>query len=1220
MGAGGFSVVFAATREADGAPTLLKVGRVAAPVLLARFQREASAMERVGPPHVPTLHAQGRTEDGRPYLVMERFFGQTLAEWLATQPSPPPLPWTVRFMDALLAAVDAAHARGVVHRDLKPENIFLAGAEQRVVLLDLGLARRPDQDEPELTRTGVTLGTPHYMAPEQIHASRTAGAPADLYALGVILYELLTSRLPFGGDLGAVEHGHLALRPPRPREHAPVPAAIEELVLACLAKEPSRRPPSAAALREALAAAAATASAWSPAMPVARHLLAEGRHPVVLAVIEGNLDARFLAGVTARHGGILARQQARRAVAVFSGQDVEHPAGAALAMVRTLAEVPGTRAALHLDRVLLRRRKGAALTAYGAAVERPDTWLPVEPWSGVRFTPAFAAIAPDSAAATIPADTLEVAPGTTGSRSTVAPPGAPLLGRDEVLTALEGSARVPFVEARPALFTLLGERGLGKSRLAAEAAAIARRLRPEATVVPLYPPVGTVHGLGEELLRNLAALAPGTSPEGRPEGLAETIQRAAREAPVAIVLDDAQLADPELLDALELSTLDGSDLRLWVVVAAQPGFERTRPGWGSRTRFHTRRMLSPLTDGDAVALAAELLRPAEYPPAAALEHLARWGDNNPASLTEIARALKRAGVVRRRSGTTSWYVATADLQAGTPSPAWAWIASRRLAMLPPELAALARLCAVLGASFTREELERVQDALDRAGRAATPVDVGYGLRALVDVALLECGPEQGFFFASAMLRDALHETLEPAHRTAAHEHALAYWKERAARDGEGTAALEAVSRHAAACGRPDEAGAAHLALGDLGFARHRHVDADQRYTAALTLLPEHDLSRRAAALAGRGRSRYRIGRAREAQEDLVAGRDLAARTGDRALVALLLLEEATALDWMREFSASAARVDEARPLVHDLASPRLAVRLRIAEGRTCHRRNQTLESIALLRQAVEEATALEDDESRSIALLLLAPQLALTGELVEAQATFGVLIDLLTATGDLPHLASAHTNRTFLWEALREPDRALADLAQAMALTRQLGDPMLERLAACNVSDVLYCAGRSLEALEVAQRACFLEERFFPHPVAWGRLNAARALVMLERHDEARSLVEALVVSSPVDLTQASRIAAGLRALLEMLQLVLSDLGALTPELTPARTWDALLQACEETLPADWVLELVYWRARMALRSSRSAEAEAARQRAVALDPTSGWTSRIHALFTPSPS
>src|SRR5262249_41703479 len=143
----------------------------------------------------PRHHAHGQLDDGRPYIVMERLFGATLGDRMAERLDPMPAAQAVAIVEAIAASLAAAHGRGPLHRDLKPDNVFVADEGQRVALLDFGLTRRLDgAAETDLTSEGAVLGTPEYMAPEQLHAAREVGPAADVYALGVILYELLTLR------------------------------------------------------------------------------------------------------------------------------------------------------------------------------------------------------------------------------------------------------------------------------------------------------------------------------------------------------------------------------------------------------------------------------------------------------------------------------------------------------------------------------------------------------------------------------------------------------------------------------------------------------------------------------------------------------------------------------------------------------------------------------------------------------------------------------------------------------------------------------------------------------------------------------------------------------------------------------------------------------------------------------------------------------------------
>ncbi len=1242
LGAGGFAVVWAATRDRDGAALTIKVGRTETPVLAERFRREAEAMRLVGPPSTPELHEHGRLADGRPFIVMERLLGETLAELLMRRPDPPPLAEVARLGDALLDALMAAHARDVIHRDVKPDNIFLADAGARVALLDFGLVRRAEAVEAELTRSGVAVGTPEYMAPEQIRAARGVGAQADIYSIGVTLFEIVTLRVPFVGERSSIEHGHVALRPPRPSDFAPVPPALEELILACLAKQPERRPAGAAALRRALAAACAAPAIEPPEPSQPRacprgacgaRLLGEGKHPVVLAAIECDGDAAALrASITGRRG-FIARQRGRRSVAVFSGLDVEDPTRAAVAAVREVVAVePGARGALHLASVSLRRKEGGLRTAYGPEIERPEDWLPPEPWSGVHITSALTATlpepapprAPDADMGDVPMDLAGPAiftspshtDGMTAERSSESRARIPPLGRGDVLERLGASLRAPFEQARPALFTLLGDPGLGKTCLAVEAAALAQAARPEALIVSLWAEA-SVAGARSTLIRDLLT-ALGDSGRGaalpdRAREIAEALQRRARRGPVAVILDDAQWAESEVLEALEYATLDGADLPLWVVVAASPRLERLRPGWGDRTRHRDRVTLDPLPQPAAAALAAELLRPAEYIPQAALERLARWSAGNPAALAEVARSLKRAGAVRRRPNTTSYYLATAAVEALPASPAWQWLAARRLGAIAPELAACLRLCAVLGAAFSRDEVEHIQDALERAGLAATPVDAGFGLSALAEEGLLERGAGAHFSFHGKPLQEAVYELVEPAQRARIHELALGYWRARAGEEAS-VEALERLARHAAACGRREEAADAHLALGAIALGKHRAVEADLHYTAALEQAHGEDTRRRAAALSGRGRCRYRIGRAREAVEDLAGARALHERAGDNERAAEALLEQATALDWQRQFEASARCVEEARPLVKMARTPRLSLQLMVAEGRTLYRTWDVPRSIDVLRSACSTARELGDYENRVVALLILSLELAVANELGEAEERFDEVIRITADAQDINHLAAAYTNRFVFWYMRKEVDRALDDMRRAIALSRTSGNPRLEHIVSLVSVEFLFQFDRDEEALALAHRTRLLEDRFSERPAAQGTIMLARILLTLGKLDEALQVMRALDSIESPELTEASEVRDKLKVLTWMLKLVRLELERSEADDLRASEWNALLHFAEQQ-EDEFFLEVVYWCVYTSLGSRRAAEASLTLDRARARRERSDkWRTRLAAL------
>ena len=220
----------------------------------ARLRREAVVLRTIGPPHVPRLHATGQLADGGFYVVMELISWPTLAERLGDRPGWSPA-GVLPVARGIFTAVDAAHAHGLVHRDLKAENIHVA--DGRVKLLDFGVAKRVAGVGVTvgLTETGQIVGTPYAMAPEQVTGD-AIDARTDVYALGILLYLMLTGELPFSGAPLEVMNAHVETPLPRPSAKAPISPRVEAVVRRCAEKDPARRFQSAgevaAALRDAL--------------------------------------------------------------------------------------------------------------------------------------------------------------------------------------------------------------------------------------------------------------------------------------------------------------------------------------------------------------------------------------------------------------------------------------------------------------------------------------------------------------------------------------------------------------------------------------------------------------------------------------------------------------------------------------------------------------------------------------------------------------------------------------------------------------------------------------------------------------------------------------------------------------------------------------------------------------------------------------------------------
>ncbi|MGD0528919.1 MAG: serine/threonine-protein kinase, partial [Polyangiaceae bacterium] len=215
--------------------------------LAARFIQEARATASVRHPNVVEITDFGKLPTGAPYFVMELLVGETLGHVIKNG-GPIPAKRAVRILRQVAGALSAAHAAGIVHRDLKPDNVFLVGgfkggsASDDVRVVDFGAAKIIGSSR--VTRQGVVFGTPHYMSPEQA-SGQPVDHRADVYALGVIMYEMFTGRVPFEADtyMGVLTQ-HMFVQPLRPSQVSAAArelGALEEITMVCLAKKPEER-------------------------------------------------------------------------------------------------------------------------------------------------------------------------------------------------------------------------------------------------------------------------------------------------------------------------------------------------------------------------------------------------------------------------------------------------------------------------------------------------------------------------------------------------------------------------------------------------------------------------------------------------------------------------------------------------------------------------------------------------------------------------------------------------------------------------------------------------------------------------------------------------------------------------------------------------------------------------------------------------------------------
>lgn len=264
IGRGGMGVVFNARDERLKRQVAIKV----LPPELAfreeirlRFLREAETAARLSHPHIVPIHSVGEGPDGLVYFVMAFVDGESLGAKLKRR-GRLPAEEARRIMTETADALGAAHALGIIHRDVKPDNILLEGSRGRVVVTDFGIAKALSSTTggATLTATGVAIGTPHYMSPEQGAGDREIDGRSDLYSLGVVAYQMITGDLPFHAPtVPGILMKHIMEPAPLVTDKRPdVPEDLGACVMRCLEKDPEDRWPTADALRRALEARSAT--------------------------------------------------------------------------------------------------------------------------------------------------------------------------------------------------------------------------------------------------------------------------------------------------------------------------------------------------------------------------------------------------------------------------------------------------------------------------------------------------------------------------------------------------------------------------------------------------------------------------------------------------------------------------------------------------------------------------------------------------------------------------------------------------------------------------------------------------------------------------------------------------------------------------------------------------------------------------------------------------
>ncbi|AUX40550.1 protein kinase [Sorangium cellulosum] len=1247
LGRGGFGVVLEAVPEGGGAPVAIKLARADRRGAGQRLRAEVEALSAVGPPHVPAVHAWGALDDGSPYAVIERIAAPTLAARLAARPAPR-LEEASRIGLAALAALEAVHARGYVHCDLKPENLLVDPA--RATLIDLGIARAVGR------RRGAeaedpALGTAEYMAPEQSDGAAELDARVDIYAMGVLLYELFAGRPPFWGPRAAVLEDHRSRRPPRLSARAAVPRAVEEVVHRCLAKDRAERFASATELRAALERALGD-ELTATEREAPRSAGGLERRVVGLLFFEGEADRMVVQRKLGALGGELAYASGSRYAAAFAHEGAANPARSARRAADELLRAGlCARVLVDVAPVSIQARAGGARRFLSALFCRAERWPSASGPPGPFLSP--------EASAALPVEAPRPAPGRGRGASTGAGADAEgaegagaFVGRREILEQLLGGAERALCRGEPTVVAVIGEPGYGKSRLFAE---LGRRLRarlPEARIIELHAqeptsgaPDATLHEIVREALGvpdappesgARAALAerlgpaleaehgsglamalgwvdertggeaypglearkaaPGALRSARVRAAGECLRRRAADAPVIVLLDDAHFAHDTTLAALEYAALADGAAPLWICAMGRPAFAEAHPSWGERAARREAVQLGPLDAESARALCRRLLLPARDVPEPALDRLLERSQRVPLLLVELVHGLKREGILRRHRRGDAWYLATDELDRLPALPLIEPLARAELSALGPALAAHARLVALLGAEVSIDEIAGVLRHLDHRGHGgAYPLDARVGTERLLEAGVLVGDRRGRLGFRHALVREAVAQGVAQAERRRIHLAAYEHHREAA---GEGREQRRfKIAYHADEAGLAAVAEEAYLELAERARARHAYVEAELHYSRALAQPIAARGARRRAAYRGRGLMRYRLGRYHDALGDLDRARGMAIEEGSAIEQIEILLDESTALDWMDDYGRSRRRVEEARALARGDLPPAVSARLSMAVARSLHRESREDEAAREFERAAAQAEGLGDEgyETLVVSLLLLGFIYPGLGRLNEAGAALGRAIRMCEERGDLLHLGPAINGRALLRACLGDSPGMVSDFRRLLAISRELGLGMLELVSEFNLGEYLYLMGDLDAATPHVERAMSLERQQRgedARPVV--QLLLARLLLYRGEEERARVIIEAIRIQ------QARAAAAGREgaamAPAEEVQWSMIDLA--TREASDA-AWDELEARSVVHSVGQEQIEVVEARARARARRGLHAAARTALERAI---------------------
>jgi eukaryotic-like serine/threonine-protein kinase len=1127
-------------------------------------------------------------------------------------------------------------------------------------------ARARAEHAPESERADDAIGTAEYMSPEQCDGRADADRRADIYSVGVLFYELLTGAPPFWGKSADVREAHRSRRPAPLLQKIDCSPLLDQVIRRCLAKDRERRYDDVKLLSRALEAALSGTTVMAERPSSISQVTGELKAPVPaasarekrtmsLVFFESSAGLAGVQSLVSSSGGQIVQTNGAQYVAAFGHDLGDNPVRIALAAAqRLLLGKLVERCLVDVASVSVQARPDGQKRVFSPLFAKKERFPTLTDPAGVLFTTAASEVLPEVRLAAVlgKPDRFAVVVSPQHDATTYGIQQGTLVGRDAPLSTLRESAKQALDAAAPTLTAVVAEAGYGKTHFARALEQQLERLVPTVDVIRLtaqealvgaasqllpdllrrlltlpleVPPVdarGVLlerlgEGPGEQVwvgaafalgwidaehpdVRRLAA-APGALRLAGARAAGEALRRRARVMPVAVVLDDAHLADDALLDALEYATLREAAARIWVCALGRPGFAQRRATWGTRAARTLQLALDVLEPVHAAELSRRLLHPVEHVPPSALLRLAERTQGIPRLLVELIRGLKRDGLVRRSLRGTGYYLATDELEKLPDLPIVQWNAVREVEAMPPHLAAHARLSSVLGNGFSIAELEGLQQVLEHGETVDDmQLDASVGVQRLIDAGLLLRHRNGLLDFRHALLRDTIYRLLPESQQQRLHRAAFEMYQQLAMPREQ---RLPRLALHAARSGAREAAAHAYLELAERSQKAHAYLDAEASFGHALDNLPETDVARIGLAARGRGLMRFRLGRHEDALRDLRRARACALVLDDHERALDLLLDEATVLDWLRDFSQSAALVRlavEREPLPD--GATLTGTKLAIARARIHHRLAEAEACITLGAEAVARAEQLGDAgyEARVMALLMIAPDCANLGRLDEAERYFDQAIAEATEHADLHHLGAAHTNRAMLGMARMDAAQVFDDLTRATQMSRETGEPLIEFCALINMAEVAYAMGELDRAGETAERAIALARQL------WGEANRelgacelllARVALLRGAFASARSLligIETRLREAEAAGSEEMRLLPSEQALFDMVELGSRDAGE--------DEWRAFEQRCASIeMQAIEQIDLLDGHALAALRAGRVAESRRMFLRALAV-------------------